>query len=96
MFTSMMAFFARVADPGFGGTYMTLLNTLANVGAKWPPSLALWGLGYLQGSGGDPLRLELLACTAAGGLWVVGFPAFIRRLEVTPRERWRPRAREPR
>jgi len=38
MFTSMMAFFARVADPGLGGTYMTLLNTLANVGAKWPPS----------------------------------------------------------
>ena len=40
MFTSMMAFFARVADPGLGGTYMTLLNTLANVGAKWPPSPA--------------------------------------------------------
>ena len=38
MFTSMMAFVARVADPGLGGTYMTLLNTLANVGAKWPPS----------------------------------------------------------
>ena len=58
------------------------------------PSLALWGLGALAGASGDPLRVELLACTAAGGLWVVGFPAFLRRLEAVPRERWRPGARK--
>ena len=58
------------------------------------PSLALWGLGALAGASGDPLRVELLACTAAGGLWVVGFPAFLRRLEAAPRERWRPGARK--
>lgn len=27
-----MAFHARVADPSIGGTYMTLLNTAANLG----------------------------------------------------------------
>lgn len=32
MFVAQMAFFARVSDPKFGGTYMTLLNTLANLG----------------------------------------------------------------
>jgi PAT family acetyl-CoA transporter-like MFS transporter 1 len=32
MFVSQMAFFAKVSDPKIGGTYMTLLNTLANLG----------------------------------------------------------------
>jgi MFS transporter, PAT family, solute carrier family 33 (acetyl-CoA transportor), member 1 len=35
MYVSMMAFFARVSDPAIGGTYMTLLNTVANLGSKW-------------------------------------------------------------
>ncbi|KAI5711384.1 hypothetical protein M8J76_005034 [Diaphorina citri] len=42
MFVASMAFFARVADPGVGGTYMTLLNTLANLGGNWPNTVALW------------------------------------------------------
>lgn len=37
-----MAFFARVSDPAIGGTYMTLLNTVANLGGNWPVTLALW------------------------------------------------------
>lgn len=32
MFVSQMAFFAQVSDPKIGGTYMTLLNTLSNLG----------------------------------------------------------------
>ena len=35
MYVSMMAFFAKVSDPAIGGTYMTLLNTVANLGTKW-------------------------------------------------------------
>jgi PAT family acetyl-CoA transporter-like MFS transporter 1 len=34
MFVSQMAFFATVSDPKIGGTYMTLLNTLTNLGKK--------------------------------------------------------------
>ncbi|KAL8441646.1 hypothetical protein Emed_007531 [Eimeria media] len=34
MFVSMMAFFARVSDPRIGGSYMTFLNTVANVGSQ--------------------------------------------------------------
>jgi len=41
MFVSQMAFFARVSDPAMGGTYMTLLNTLANLGGMWPPTVAM-------------------------------------------------------
>ena len=84
MFSSQMEFFAKLSadNPAFGGTYMTLLNTLANVGAKWPPSLALWGLGYLQGSGGDPLRLEL---PAPGWDAKVAAPSTVLRAAVHPK-----------
>ncbi|KAK9744731.1 Acetyl-coenzyme A transporter 1 [Popillia japonica] len=42
MFVSIMAFFARISDPLVGGTYMTLLNTLSNLGGNWPATVALW------------------------------------------------------
>ncbi|XP_048767279.1 acetyl-coenzyme A transporter 1-like [Ostrea edulis] len=42
MFVSSMAFHAKISDPAIGGTYMTLLNTLSNLGGNWPSTLALW------------------------------------------------------
>ena len=37
-----MAFHARISDPRVGGTYLTLLNTLTNLGGNWCQTLALW------------------------------------------------------
>jgi PAT family acetyl-CoA transporter-like MFS transporter 1 len=51
MFVSVMAFFAKVSDPAVGGTYMTLLNTVTNLGGNWPSTLALWAV--------DPLTTKL-------------------------------------
>ncbi|XP_022652896.1 acetyl-coenzyme A transporter 1-like isoform X2 [Varroa jacobsoni] len=45
-FVAFMAFFARVSDPALGGTYMTFLNTLSNLGGNWPTTLAFWALDY--------------------------------------------------
>ncbi|KAG7188580.1 hypothetical protein KM043_008210 [Ampulex compressa] len=42
MFVASMAFFAKVSDPAVGGTYMTLLNTVCNLGGNWPATAALW------------------------------------------------------
>lgn len=42
MFVASMAFFAKVSDPAVGGTYMTFLNTLCNLGGIWPSTAALW------------------------------------------------------
>ena len=47
MFVSIMAFFAKISDPAVGGTYMTLLNTLTNLGGNWPSTLALWWVEVL-------------------------------------------------
>jgi len=42
MFVSIMSFFAQISDPSVGGTYMTLLNTICNLGGNWPSTVALW------------------------------------------------------
>lgn len=42
MYVSQMAFHARVSDPMYGGTYMTLLNTVTNMAGNWPTTVALW------------------------------------------------------
>lgn len=47
IFVSLMAFFAQVSDPSIGGTYMTLLNTLCNLGGTWTTTLALWMIDLL-------------------------------------------------
>ena len=53
-----MAFFARRSDPLLGGTYMTLLNTMANMGSQWPVPAALWALDALSSK----------RCVIAGGV----------------------------
>lgn len=47
MFVAVMAFFARISDPLFGGTNMTLLNTLTNLGGAWANTAALWMTDFL-------------------------------------------------
>ncbi len=47
MFVAIMAFFAKISDPAVGGTYMTMLNTLTNLGGNWPATLALWGVDLM-------------------------------------------------
>jgi len=37
---ALMSFFATRVDPAIGGSYMTLLNTAANLGGTWPSSLS--------------------------------------------------------
>ncbi|XP_023327774.1 acetyl-coenzyme A transporter 1 [Eurytemora carolleeae] len=76
MFVSIMAFFAQVSDPAVGGTYMTLLNTLTNLGGNWPTTLALWcveGLTFSSCLGGEKAdegcgtKDEQEACLVGGG-----------------------------
>ncbi|KAK9465880.1 acetyl-coenzyme A transporter 1-domain-containing protein [Lipomyces arxii] len=45
-FVSINAFHAQIADPTIGGTYMTTLNTVANLGGQWPRVLVLFAVDY--------------------------------------------------
>lgn len=42
IFVASMAFSAAISDPSIGGTYMTLLNTISNLGGNWPSTTSLW------------------------------------------------------
>lgn len=44
-FNAQMTFFASRVDPAIGGSYMTLLNTAANLGGTWPSSFIMWLVG---------------------------------------------------
>ncbi len=48
MFIAQMAFHNKIADPAIGGTYMTLLNTIANLGWMWVAPLALMAMEALE------------------------------------------------
>jgi PAT family acetyl-CoA transporter-like MFS transporter 1 len=51
MFVSQMAFYNRIADPAIGGTYMTILNTITNLGGMWPGPLVLSAIELLEQTG---------------------------------------------
>ena len=62
MFVAVMAFHAQISDPSMGGTYMTLLNTFANMGGNWPSWLVLRFVSELTWktcSNGNPCNTEL-------------------------------------
>jgi PAT family acetyl-CoA transporter-like MFS transporter 1 len=47
-FIAQMAFHNKIADPAIGGTYMTLLNTIANLGWMWVAPLALLAMEAIE------------------------------------------------
>lgn len=50
MFVAVMSFHAHISDPVIGGTYMTLLNTVSNLGGNWPATTMLWFVDELTWS----------------------------------------------
>nr|CAG4639950.1 EOG090X04K8 [Daphnia pulex]SVE84813.1 EOG090X04K8 [Daphnia pulex] len=88
MFVAVMAFFAKVSDPQVGGTYMTLLNTVCNLGGNWPSTLALWSVDALTWKSchsKDSIihetnkcrnAAETLECTDGGGQCIVDLDGF--------------------
>ncbi|CAF0891900.1 unnamed protein product [Brachionus calyciflorus] len=45
---TLMSFFTRVSDKTVGGTYMTLLNTISNIGTSWPSTVSLYIVDWLS------------------------------------------------
>lgn len=65
MFVSTLAFFSKICDPHFGGTYMTLLNTFANLGSSLGSTITFGMIDFLtfKRSSFDPKdKLPALNC----------------------------------
>ncbi|XP_011291387.1 acetyl-coenzyme A transporter 1 [Musca domestica] len=88
MFVAVMAFFAKISDPAVGGTYMTFLNTLSNLGGNWANTVILWLVDVLTWKEcahvDDTLaeknhcltKKQTQECTAAGGECKIVFDGY--------------------
>lgn len=47
MFIAVLSFFSRISDPRFGGTYITFLNTVTNLGTTLTSTVALGAIDLL-------------------------------------------------
>eukprot|EP00929_Paragymnodinium_shiwhaense_P066605 TRINITY_DN33414_c0_g1_i1.p1 TRINITY_DN33414_c0_g1~~TRINITY_DN33414_c0_g1_i1.p1 ORF type:complete len:501 (-),score=96.36 TRINITY_DN33414_c0_g1_i1:15-1517(-) len=97
MFVSQMAFFARVSDPAMGGTCMTLMNTLANLGGMWPQTIAMKMVDSCTCTAdtcvvkSDGFYVMSFVCFGLGIIWtLVGIPP-ARRLQQLKLSDWRVR-----
>ncbi len=44
---SLMSFFSKISDETLGGTYMTFLTTLINLGSSYPGTIAMFLINWL-------------------------------------------------
>jgi len=72
MFNAQMSFFASRVDVDIGGSYMTLLNTFANLGGTWPASPTLGLLGKFSNGimGVDPYFVLQGVMGVLGLVWL--------------------------
>lgn len=98
-FNAQMTFFARRVDPAIGGSYMTLLNTAANLGGTWPASFVMWLVGTLskgreaECDGCPPQHDPYFALqgilSLIGILWIATMRRKVHQLECLPDDAWR-------
>ena len=90
MFVSQMAFFNRVSDPKIGGTYMTMLNTISNLGGQWPGTFVLATKGYIEQLAPEANSFYgVTACSVLLGVaWLVIMQRRVLALQALPRKSW--------
>ena len=103
-FNSQMTFFAHRVDPAIGGSYMTLLNTAANLGGTWPASIVMYLVGQLTVPPTcDTSSTEELVCSGGheayypmqmvfsilGCLWIYFMGKKVMQLSALPDDAWR-------
>jgi len=91
MFVAHMAFFAKISDPTIGGTYMTFLNTLHNIGNMWASTFCLKAADYIKiEMGMDGFYTLCVACSVYGVVWLflLGRPV-LKHLQTLPVAAWR-------
>ncbi|CAF3368996.1 unnamed protein product [Rotaria sp. Silwood1] len=87
MLVSRVGFYARISDPCIGGTYITLLSMLGNLGASLTSSVVLYIAGWIKP---DKLAYPLLVgiCFLLGCLWLIVQYRTMFRLQTLPIEEW--------
>jgi len=93
-FNAQMTFFASRVDPAIGGSYMTLLNTMANLGGTWPASFVMKLLEWLTPTSGtrfigDPYEFVQIVFSVLGIIWIILLGPVTARLASLPDDAWK-------
>lgn len=85
-FTAQVGFFASISEPRIGGTYMTLLATLHNLGFAVNSSLVLYVANWLPKQ--YSYIIAVISCTIFGIIWLLLSLGTLKRLENQPITDW--------
>lgn len=87
MLVSRIGFYTRISDPRIGGTYITLLTTLGNLGAGLTTSFVLFTAGKIQP---ESIAYSILVgiCFLLGWIWLASQYRTMRQFESLPLENW--------
>lgn len=104
-FNAQMTFFASRVDPTIGGSYMTLLNTAANLGGTWPASFVMKLVSFFTeekqcrpidgenevctGRDRDPYIALQIGSCILGLLWIFLLEKRVEYIAKLPDDAWR-------
>ncbi len=87
MVVSRVGFYAQISDPSIGGTYITLLAMIGNLGASLTSSTVLFTAGWIKPEIiAYPLLVEI--CVLCGSVWLFTQYKTMVHLQALPIEEW--------
>jgi MFS transporter, PAT family, solute carrier family 33 (acetyl-CoA transportor), member 1 len=89
MFTAKMTFFSKVSDPAIGGTYMTVLNTISNIGSNVAQQISYRAVDTIHIPGVDGFLVVAGAALVYGCVWISVFSKSMTRLDTMKIDKWR-------
>lgn len=81
-----VGFYAQVSEPRIGGTYMTLVSTLGNIGQTVSSSAVLYVANWLPKK--HAYFIEVIGCTVIGIVWLLLSWRMMHRLQALPVQEW--------
>jgi len=85
-YTAHIGFFVAISEPRIGATYITLLNTVSNVGFSVNSSIVLYSANWLPKK--YAYVIAVIACTIFGVLWLGFSFRTLKRLQRLPTHEW--------
>ncbi len=80
------AFFAEIADPYIGATYLTFLTTVSNFGKTWPKYFMLRLVDRLTNDSCDGYYVLIIFCAIYGVIWIYFMNETLIQLSNLPKE----------
>lgn len=81
-----VGFYAQISEPRIGGTYMTLVSTVGNIGQSLSSSAVPFIAKYLPKN--HDYSIEVIGCTVIGIIWLALSWRMMYRLQALPIQKW--------